>query len=91
MKKIILSALLASVLGASDYNYEISGMVGEASSNNRQELKDQTVYGAEIQFNNLGTFLKPELSVLYGNADYQDASGDTNIFRSALNGVYEFP
>lgn len=91
MKKILLSAFLASALGASDYNYEISGMVGEADSNNRQQLNDQTVYGAEMQFNNLGTFLKPELSVLYGNADYQNGVGDTDIFRTALNGVYEFP
>lgn len=91
MKRILLSALLASVLGANDYNYEISGMAGEANSNNRQQLKDHTVYGAEMQFNNLGTFLKPELSVLYGNADYQNALDNTDIFRTALNGVYEFP
>jgi len=65
-------------------------MAGEASSNNRQELRDQTVYGAELQFNNLDTFLKPELSVLFSNADYINGS-DTNIVRSALNGVYEFP
>lgn len=91
MKKIVLSTLLASaVLSATSYNYEISGMAGEASSNNRQELRDQTVYGAELQFNNLDTFLKPELSVLFSNADYINGS-DTNIFRSALNGVYEFP
>jgi len=91
MKKIVLSTLLASaVLSATDYNYEISAMAGEASSNNRQELRDQTVYGAELQFNNLGTLLKPELSVLFTNADYINGS-DTNIIRSALNGVYEFP
>ena len=91
MKKILLSTLLAStMLGAADYKYEISAMGGEASSNNRQELKDHNVYGAELQFNNLGTFLKPELSVLFSNADYLNGS-DTNIIRSALNGVYEFP
>jgi OOP family OmpA-OmpF porin len=44
-----------------------------------------------MQFNNLGTFLKPELSVLYSNADYQNGISDTDIFRTALNGVYEFP
>jgi len=91
MKKIILSTLLAVALSASEYNYEISGMAGKADSNNRQQLEDHTVYGAEMQFNNMGTLLKPELSVLYSNAEYVNGSDDTSIFRSALNGVYEFP
>ena len=90
MKKILLSAFLAAALGASEYNYEVSAMGGEASSNNSQELQDHGVYGVEMQFNNLGTVLKPELSVLYSNADYNGGRGDTNIFRTALNGVYEF-
>lgn len=92
MNKIILSTLLASViLSASDYKYEISGMAGKADSNNRQQLEDHTVYGAEMQFNNMGTLLKPELSVLYSNAEYVNGTDDISIFRSALNGVYEFP
>jgi len=91
MNKIILSTLLAVALSASEYNYEISGMAGKADSNNRQQLEDHTVYGAEMQFNNMGMLLKPELSVLYSNAEYVNGSDDTSIFRSALNGVYEFP
>lgn len=90
MKKILLSAFLAAALGASEYNYEVSAMGGEASSNSAQELKDHDVYGAEIQFNDFGTVLKPELSIYYSNADYNGGKGDTNIFRTALNGVYEF-
>ena len=91
MKKIAISALLAAVmLGATDYNYEISPMAGNVSSNNHQELEDQDVYGAEVQFNDLGTFFKPELSVYYSDGTYNGGRGDTNIFRTALNGVYEF-
>lgn len=90
MKKIMLSALLAAALGASEYNYEVSAMGGEASSNNSQELKDHDVFGAEIQFNNCGTLLKPELSIFYSDADYNIIQGDTTIFRTALNGVYEW-
>jgi len=90
MKKILLSAFLAAALGASEYNYEVSAMGGGVSSNNAQELQDHSVYGAEMQFNDFGTVLKPELSVLYSNADYNGGRGDTNIFRTALNGVYEF-
>jgi len=90
MKKILLSVFLAAALGASEYNYEVSAMGGQASSNNAQELKDHNVYGAEIQFNDFGTALKPELSILYSNADYNGKNDDTNIFRTSLNGVYEF-
>jgi OOP family OmpA-OmpF porin len=89
MKKIAFSALLAAtLLGASDYNYEISPMAGYAFPNS-QELKNNGVYGAEMQFNNVDSAFKPELSVLYSDADYQNGGGDTDIFRSALNGVYE--
>lgn len=91
MKKIILSALLASaVLSASDYKYEVSPMVGYAYPSDGQQLRDHAVYGAEMQFDDLGTALKPELSLLYSDADYKDNQGETDIFRVALNGVYDF-
>lgn len=89
MKKLAFSALLAAtLLGATDYNYEISPMAGYAFPN-AQDLKDHGVYGAEMQFNNLDSVIKPELSVLFSNADYENGAGDTDIFRSSLNGVYE--
>ncbi|MFY9142825.1 OmpA family protein [Sulfuricurvum sp.] len=89
MKKLAFSALLAAtLLGASDYNYEISPMVGYAFPN-AQDLKDHGVYGAEMQFNNFDSVIKPELSVLFSNADYENGAGDTDIFRTAINGVYE--
>jgi OmpA-OmpF porin, OOP family len=93
MKKIVLSALLASaVLSASDYNYEISPMIGYAYSNGIQELRDHTVFAGEMQFNNLfDSAIKPELSLMYSDADRNDELvGDVDIFRSAINGVYEF-
>ncbi|MFH0709791.1 MAG: OmpA family protein [Pseudomonadota bacterium] len=89
MKKILLSVFLAAAVSASEYNYEVSAMGGEGFSNNSQELKDHTVYGAEIQLNDLDIGVKPELSIFYSNADY-NGRGDTNIFRSALSGIYEF-
>ena len=93
MKKIVLSALLASaVLSASDYKYEISPMIGYAYSNGIQELRDHTVFAGEMQFNNLfDSAIKPELSLMYSDADRNDELvGDVDIFRSAINGVYEF-
>ncbi|MDP3267214.1 MAG: hypothetical protein Q8M39_10350, partial [Sulfuricurvum sp.] len=93
MNKIFLSTLLASViLSASDYNYEFSPMIGYAYSNNIQELRDHTVFAGEMQFNNLfDSTIKPELSLMYSDTDRNDeAAGDVDIFRSAINGVYEF-
>jgi len=89
MKKTVLSALVAStLLTAADYSYELSPMAGYAFPNSGQTLKDHGVYGAELQFNDFGA-IKPELSVLFSDANYENGAGDTDIFRSALNGVYE--
>lgn len=88
---IAFSALLcAALLGASDYNYEISAMSGYTIPSGGQFLNDYGTYGAEIQFNSFDAALKPELSVFYSDADYKYSSGNTNIIRSALNGVYSF-
>jgi OOP family OmpA-OmpF porin len=90
MKKLVFSSLLAAtLLGASDYNYEISPMAGYAFPS-AQDLKDHGVYGAEMQFNNFESVIKPELSILFSDADYQHGAGNTDIFRSAINGVYDF-
>lgn len=89
MKKLALSALLAATLvSASDYNYEVSPMVGYAFPSDGQELKDHGVYGAEMQYNGFESAIKPELSLLYSNPDFKNGPGDTDIFRTALNGVY---
>ncbi len=90
MKKLVFSSLLAAtLLSASNYNYEVTPMAGYAFPS-AQDLKDHGVYGAEMQFNDFDSVISPELSVLFSNADYQNGTGDTDIFRSALNGVYNF-
>lgn len=92
MKKLVFSALLAgSLLSASDYNYEITPVIGYVFTEGNIGIKDHMAYGAQMQFNNLGTALKPELSVLYSDADFENGMGGTDIFRTALNGVYELP
>jgi len=90
MKKIILSTLLIAALGASEYNYEISPMAGYVFPNGGQDLKNHSAFGAEMQFNRFDLPFKPEVSVLFSRADYENSTLDTDIFRSALNGVYEF-
>ncbi|MFY9142824.1 OmpA family protein [Sulfuricurvum sp.] len=91
MQRILLSMLLTSALvGAADYDYEITPMAGYAYPSSGQELKNHGVYGAEMQYNGLDYVIKPELSVFFSNPDYKNIPGDTNILRSALSGVYNY-
>ncbi|MDP1785378.1 MAG: OmpA family protein [Sulfuricurvum sp.] len=101
MKKIALSALLATVvLSASDYNYEVSPMAGylwnstsnETNLNNGGAMggvENHTVYGLEAQINNLSSVIKPELSVLYGRDRVTGASETTGVLTTMINGVYQ--
>lgn len=89
MKKLALASLLAAtLLGAKDYNYEISPMVGYAFPSG-QDLDNSSVYGGEFQYNALDSLIKPELSLLWSDADYNNNAGTVHIFRPALNGVYD--
>lgn len=92
MKKLLLiPALLAgSMAFAQDYNYEITPVVGYNIAEGNIGLENQTLYGAELQYNDVSTFLKPELSVLYTDADYDNSTVSTDIYRIAINGVREF-
>ena len=91
-KTLLLSALLSATLAlATDYNYEITPVIGYNVAEGNIDIEDQLLVGVEAQINNISSFIKPELSVLYTNADYdKSAQGSTNIYRIALNGVYEF-
>ena len=91
-KSLLVSALLASsLLMAQDYNYEITPLIGYDVAEGNLNLKDQTVFGGELQINNTGLLVSPELSILYSNPDFDPSSlGSTNITRVALNGVYEY-
>ena len=93
MKKILLipALLLAGNLMASDYLYEVTPLVGYNIAEGNLGLDDYAVFGAELQYNGLDSVIAPELSVFYSKADYDNfISQDTNVWRLALNGVYEF-
>lgn len=91
MKRLAFSALLAAtLLGATDYNYELTPVAGYVYTEGNTNIENHGAYGAELQFNNFGTLLKPELSLLFSNADFENNAGDSDIFRAALNGVYEY-
>ena len=95
MKKIVvLSALVASSLlfaHAQNYTYEITPLVGYNIPEGDLALKSSMLTGAEFQYNKPNWLVSPELSVLYTNADHnKNSNASTNIYRFALNGVYQF-
>jgi OOP family OmpA-OmpF porin len=103
MKKLLFSSLLAAtLLGASDYNYEVTPVVGylwnstanENTQANRGAMggvDNHALYGLEMQMNNVCDLIKPEFSFLYGR-DRADGEADkTGVLTTMLNGVYEMP
>lgn len=103
MKKLLYSSLLAAtLLGASEYNYEVSPVFGylwNSTSNEKNVnnggamggVDNHIVYGAEVQMNNLCNVVKPEISVLYGRDKVAGKSKTTGVLTTMLNGVYEMP
>lgn len=91
MRKLSIAVLLAASLFGESYNYEVTPVVGYDIAEGNINLKNYTTYGVEAQYNGVDSIIKPELSVLYAKPDYEDGySGDTDLWRIALNGVYEY-
>ena len=94
MKKLLLIPALVSALNlaAKEYKYEITPVIGYNIAEGNLNLKDQFLIGSEFQVNT-DTFLKPELSVLFTDTDYEDltpTNPSTDIWRVAINGVHDF-
>ncbi len=92
MKKLLLipALLLSNALMAQDYQYEITPVIGYNIAEGNLDLDDQFLVGAEFQYNGCDALLKPELSILYSDADYDNSTVSTDIYRIALNGVHEY-
>ena len=75
---------------ATDYNYEITPLIGYNIAEGNIDVDDYAVFGGEFQYNGFDSVIKPELSLLYSNADYDTGSADTDVWRIAVNGVYEY-
>lgn len=91
MNKITLSALLAATLvSASDFNYEVTPVAGYVWNSTANEtglhadgamggVENHAVYGVELQANDLSLFdIKPELSLLYGRDTVNQSAVNTN-------------
>ena len=92
MKKLLLipALLFGNLAMATDYDYEITPLIGYNIAEGNTDLDNYATFGAEFQYNALESIIKPELSVFYSKADYSIGSADTDIWRLALNGVYEY-
>lgn len=92
MKKLLaVSALLAATLiSAQEYKYEITPLIGYDIAEGNLGIDNQFLIGAAVQYNDVKCLLKPELSILYTDADYENSNISTDIYRIALNGVYEY-
>lgn len=97
MKKFTLSVLLAATLvSASDFNYEVTPVAGylwnKAYNDDTGEMggiQNHTLFGLETQFNNLEyAGIKPEVSLLYGE-DRITGKPESKIFTGMVNGVYD--
>ena len=83
--------MLGSAAMATDYDYEVTPLIGYNIAEGDIDLKDYAIFGGEFQYNGLDSIIKPELSLLYSKADYESPSTkDTNVWRVALNGLYEY-
>ena len=93
MKKLLLiPALLGTMAIASDYNYEISPVIGYNIAEGNLNLDNEIISGLEAQYNGFDFPIKPELSILHsGGVKSEDTlpTNKTNITRFALNGVYD--
>lgn len=97
MKKagLLLSVLAAStIVSATSYDYEFTPVIGGVMKEGNLNLENELpIVGAEFKFNDMfESSIKPELSVLLSpDVDYKGGlSGDTDIYRFMLNGVYEY-
>lgn len=93
MNKLLLipAILFAGNLIAKEYKYEITPVIGYNIAEGNLNLENQFLVGLEAQINT-DTFLKPELSILFSDANYEDLpiNPSTDIWRFAFNGVHDF-
>ncbi|MDA7818087.1 OmpA family protein [Sulfurimonas sp.] len=91
MKRLLLiPAFLGTMAIAQEYKYEITPVIGYNIAEGNLNLENQSLIGVELQYNDVDSFLKPELSLLHTDADYENSPLSTDINRIAINGVHEY-
>ena len=91
MRRMLTSFLVAaSLYGGDYYDFEVTPVVGYNFSESGSYTKNYFLMGAEMQYNNVPV-IKPELSIFYSpEMEYEITEDKTDVFRIALNGVYDF-
>ncbi len=93
MKKLLLiPALMGTMAMASDYNYEVTPVIGYNIAEGNLNLENEIITGLEAQYNGFDFPIKPEISVLYSGGVESEGTlptNKTNVTRFILNGVYE--
>ena len=94
MKKIIVSSVLAAnLLVASDYNYEITPMVGYVDTKEHVDIENHMIYGVGVARNleEGYKFDKLEIGLMQsGSSDYEHSKENTKITLLSLNGIKEY-
>ena len=95
MKKLILipALMLGTISVASDYNYELTPVIGYNIAEGDLNLKNEVLVGLEAQYNGFDLPVKPELSILYSDGVKSEnitPSEKTDVYRFAINAVYEY-
>jgi OOP family OmpA-OmpF porin len=92
MRRIgLMMSMVAAATIATAADYEFSPMGGYIVKEGNLDMDNEWVYGGELQFNNVDSIFKPELSLLHtAEVDYSDHIHETDIWRIALNGVYDY-
>jgi len=89
---LLIPALMGTMAIASDYNYEVTPVIGYNVAEGNLNLENEIITGLEAQYNGFDFPIKPEIAVLYsGGVKSEDTlpTNKTNITRFMLNGVYE--
>lgn len=95
MKKLLLipTLMLSTMALATEYNYEITPVIGYNVAEGNLNLDNAMMGGLQMKFNDVSSAIKPEFSILHSggvNSENATPSNTTNITRAALNGVYEY-
>ena len=93
MKKLLLIPVLFGTMAmATDYNYEVTPLVGYNIAEGNLNLENKVLTGLEMQFNDVDCAIKPELLLLHSGgvkSEETTPTNSTNVTRVGLNGVYE--
>jgi len=95
MKKILISTIAASsiLLAANNGTYELTPMVGKVYTKQHVDIKNHTVAGVALGFNQDDNckFDQIEVGILQSSgADYENSTENTSITQLLVNGIKEF-